>query len=85
MDGTLKTYIIAYYNSLPAEKRNKALRVIKFKEDQALRAFSLALPFWAMNASAEACMPVQEDLANDPRNTLAALREHFAEDLAKIT
>ena len=85
MDGKLKAYIIAYYEALPAEKRNKALRVMKFKEDRTLRAFSLALPFWIMTASAEACMPVHEDLANDPRNTLAALREHFAEDLAKIT
>ena len=84
MDSTLKAYIIAHYDSLAVGKRRKALRIMKFEEDRTLRAFSLALPFWAMEASIEAGAPVHEDLGNDPKNTLAALREHFEAELAEI-
>jgi len=85
MDSTLKAYILEYYTTLGVEKRRRALCAMKFERDRALSAFSLALPYWAMDASKKAGTPVHEDLSNDPAEVLAVLREHFAAEFATIT
>ena len=85
MDQNFKNWIINLHDQIPPEEKPIFLRMLKFETEKLTGIIYDSLNDWAVTAMAETKESISiYDREQGSREIVAALREHFAPELAKI-